>query len=153
MSDPTKNGPKPGSEATQFKPGNPGGPGRPQGSRNKATLLLDELAKGEAPTVLAKVVDAARDGDMRAAEIILARVWPVRKGRPVALDLPAMESAADVVRALSVVAAEMASGNITPEEAQAVAAVLEGKRRAVETVELEARITALEQERSDESAR
>jgi len=64
-----------------------------------------------------------------------------------------MESAADVVKALSVVAAEMASGNITPEEAQAVAAVLEGKRRAVETVELEARIAALEQERSDESAR
>src|SRR5215813_7165083 len=153
MSDPTKNGPKPGSEATQFKPGNPGGPGRPQGSRNKATLLLDELAKGEAPTVLAKVVDAARDGDMRAAELVFSRVWPVRKGRPVALDLPAMESAADVVKALSVVAAEMASGNITPEEAQAVAAVLEGKRRAVETVELEARIAALEQERCDESTR
>jgi hypothetical protein len=53
-----------------------------------------------------------------------------------------MESAADVVKALSIVAAEMASGNITPEEAQAVAAVLEGKRRAVETVALEARIAA-----------
>jgi len=64
-----------------------------------------------------------------------------------------MESAADVVKALSIVAAEMASGNITPEEAQAVAAVLEGKRRAVETVALEARIAALEQERSDETAR
>ena len=50
------------------------------------------------------------------------------------LDLPAMESAADVVAGLSIVAAAMANGEITPEEAQAVATVLEGKRRAVETV-------------------
>jgi hypothetical protein len=153
MSDPTKNGPKPGSEATQFKPGNPGGPGRPAGSRNAATLALDAIGNEAAEEVLGKLVEAAKGGDLRAAEILLSRVWPVRKGRSVVLDLPAMESAADVVKALSVVAAEMASGNITPEEAQAVAAVLEGKRRAVETVALEARIAALEEERSDESAR
>ena len=69
------------------------------------------------------------------------------------LDLPAMETAADIVAGLSEVAAAMANGEITPDEAQAVAAVLEGKRRAVETVALEARIATLEQERSDESAR
>ena len=69
------------------------------------------------------------------------------------LDLPAMETAADIVAGLSEVAAAMANGKITPDEAQAVAAVLEGKRRAVETVALEARIATLEQERSDESAR
>jgi hypothetical protein len=64
-----------------------------------------------------------------------------------------MESAADVVAGLSIVAAAMANGEITPEEAQAVATVLEGKRRAVETVALEARIAALEQERTDEAVR
>jgi len=75
------------------------------------------------------------------------------KGRPVSLDLPAMETAADIVAGLSEVAAAMANGKITPEEAHAVASVLEGKRRAVGTVALEARIAALEQERSDEAAR
>ena len=151
MDDLSKNEPetKPG----MFEPGGPGGPGRKAGSRNKATLILDALADGEAETILQKQIDLAKEGDQRAAEVILSRVWPARKSRPVALNLPAMESAADVVKALSVVAASMASGEITPEEAQAVAAVLEGKRRAVETVALEARIAALEQERSDESAR
>ena len=148
---PSKNDPE--KDDGRFKPGWKGGPGRPQGSRNAATLALDKLAEGEGEALLKKVMEEAKGGDMRAAEIILARIWPVRKGRPVALDLPAMESAADVVKALSVVAGSMASGEITPEEAQAVAAVLEGKRRAVETVALEARIAALEQERSDESAR
>src|SRR5262245_46059101 len=134
----------------RFKPGWKGGPGRTAGPRNKATLALDAIGNKAAKAILKKLVEAAKGGDMRAGEIILARVWPVRKGRPVALDLPAMKSAADVVKALSVVAAAMATGEITPEEAQAVAAVLEGKRRAVETVTLEARIAALEKEKSDE---
>jgi hypothetical protein len=61
--------------------------------------------------------------------------------------LPPIKTAADLVRALGNVAAAMAAGDITPDEAQAVASVLESKRRAIETVDLEARIVALEQER------
>ena len=41
----------------------------------------------------------------------------------------------------------VAAGDITPDEGQAVAAVLETKRRAIETLELETRIKALEKER------
>jgi hypothetical protein len=39
----------------------------------------------------------------------------------------------------------MAIGAITPEEANVVARVLEAKRRSIETCELEARMTVLEQ--------
>lgn len=130
-----------------FQPGNPGGPGRPEGSRNRATLLLDKMAGDDAEAVLRKQLELAKNGDQRAAEIVLSRVWPARKSRPVSLALPAISTAADVVTALGTVAGAMASGDLTPDEAQAVSAVLEGKRRAIETVELEARITALEQER------
>lgn len=130
-----------------FQPGNPGGPGRPEGSRNKATLLLDKMAGDDAEAVLRKQLELAKNGDQRAAEIVLSRVWPARKSRPVSLALPAISTAADVVTALGTVAGAMADGELTPDEAQAVSAVLEGKRRAIETVELEARITALEQER------
>ncbi|HMF19639.1 MAG TPA: DUF5681 domain-containing protein, partial [Gemmataceae bacterium] len=130
---------------TQFKPGNPGGPGRPQGSRNKASLLLDELADGEASFILTQVMEAAKGGDMRAAEIILARIWPVKKGRPISLQLPSIKTAHDVVAAVGVVADAVGTGEITPDEGQAVAAILEAKRKAIETVELESRAAALEQ--------
>jgi len=130
-----------------FQPGNPGGPGRPEGSRNKATIILDKLAADDAEAVLLKQLELAKAGDQRAAEIVLSRVWPARKSRPVSLTLPAIKTAADVVSALGSVANAMAEGDLTPDEAQAVSSVLEGKRRAIETVELEARITALEQER------
>src|SRR5262245_22940203 len=130
-----------------FEVGGPGGPGRPAGSRNAATLALDKLAEGDAEAVLKQVMDAAKGGDMRAAEIVLARIWPVKKGRPVSLRLPAIMTASDVVAAVGTVADAVAAGDITPDEGQAVASILEAKRKAIETVELESRVAALEQER------
>ena len=90
------------------------------------------------------MVEAAKGGDMRAADLILSRVWPVRKGRPVALAIPPITVATDVVTALGAVATAMAAGDITPDEAAAVASVLEVKRRSIETVDLTARIEAIE---------
>jgi tellurite resistance protein len=52
--------------------------------------------------------------------------------------------AADLTAAMAAVTSAMASGTLTPDEAQAVAAVLEGQRRALETSDLERRIAALE---------
>jgi hypothetical protein len=130
-----------------FKPGNPGGPGRRAGSRNKATLALDKMAEDDAKDIARKLLDAAKAGDMRAAELVLARVWPVRKGRPITLDLPPIDTAADVVKALGFIASAVGAGEVTPEEGTALAGVLEIKRKAMETSELEARIAALEKER------
>jgi hypothetical protein len=86
---------------------------------------------------------------MTAARLVLDRVWPARKGRAVEFALPPMTRAADLVAGLAAVAAEMAAGKLSPEEAQAVAGVLEVQRRAIETAELEQRIAALEQGRAD----
>jgi Family of unknown function (DUF5681) len=144
---PTKNGEKKGSEATQFQPGHPGGPGRPQGSRNKATLVLDKIADDAGEDILTKMVGAAKSGDMRAAELVLQRIWPARKSRPIALALPSIQSASDVVAVIGAIADAVGAGEISPDEGQAVASILEAKRRAIETVDLEARLSALEQER------
>lgn len=143
--EPTKNGKQ--STATRFKPGNPGGPGRPAGSRNKATVMLDQLAEGEAPELLRTVLTSAKGGDMAAARIVLERVWPARKARPVFLTLPPIQTAADVVAALGAVADAVGAGEISPDEGAAVASILETKRKAIETVELEGRVAALEKER------
>jgi hypothetical protein len=131
-------------KAGMFEPGGPGGPGRKAGSRNKATLILDALADGEADAILQKQIDLAKGGDQRAAELILSRCWPARKSRAINLDLPPVTTAADIVPALGRIADAVAGGEITPDEGAAVAAVLEGKRRAIETVDVLARIEALE---------
>jgi hypothetical protein len=51
----------------------------------------------------------------------------------------------DVSAALGGVLAATAQGRLTPEEAATIAGVLETKRRVLETVEIEARVAALEQ--------
>jgi hypothetical protein len=63
-----------GQRGTQFQPGHPGGPGRPQGSRNKATLALDQIADDAGKAILEMMVEAAKSGDMRAAELVLQRI-------------------------------------------------------------------------------
>jgi hypothetical protein len=133
-----------------FARGNPGGPGRPQGSRNKATLALDRLADGDAEAILQKQLEKAKAGDGRASEMVLSRVWPLRKGRLIELSLPPIKAAADLVEALGALADAVVAGSITPDEGQAVAGILEAKRKAIETTALEARITALEIERRNE---
>jgi hypothetical protein len=129
----------------RFAPGNPGGPGRPKGARHAALAALDAIGAEAAEEVLRRVVDDARGGDLRAAELLLSRLWPERKGRPVEVALPEVASAADLVPALAAVASAMGRGELTPEEARAMCAVLESQRRAIETAELEARVAALEE--------
>jgi hypothetical protein len=117
----------------QFEKGNTFGRGRPKGSPNKSTLILDELGREGIEEVIRKVAEAAKDGNMRAASILLARSWPRGHGRPVVLDLPPVETAGGVVQAHAAVVAQMAAGELTPDEASTVGDVLETQRRAIET--------------------
>lgn len=129
----------------RWQPGKSGNPtGKPPGARHAALLALDAIGTEGAEDVMRSVVVAAKGGDMRAADILLRRLWPERKGRPVLLDLPAITAPSDIVAALGAVADAVATGELSPEEGAAVAGVLEAQRRAVETTELEARIAALE---------
>jgi hypothetical protein len=110
-------------------------------------MALDAIGAEAGSDVLAAVVAAAKGGDVRAADIILRRLWPERKGRPVQMDLPAITAAGDIMAALGAVTDAVATGELSPEEGAAVAGILEVQRRAAETLELEARIAALEQNR------
>ena len=122
--------------------GNPAG--RPKGARHVALLALDTIGAEGAAEVMKAVVEQAKAGDMRAAEILLQRLWPEGKGRPVAFTLPHMHAPADAVAALGAVADAVAAGEMSPKEGRAVASIIEAQRQAIETLELEARIATLE---------
>jgi len=108
----------------RFSRGRSGNPaGRPRGIPNpaaRAALLLD----GEAEALARKAVDLALAGDPAALRLCLDRVLGPRRGRPVALALPPIDSAADLAAALAAVAAAAADGTITAEEALALAQTL-----------------------------
>ena len=129
-----------------FRPGQSGNPdGRPKGSRNKATLAMEALLDGEAEAITRKAIEKALEGDMTAIRLCLERILPTIKSRPIEIDLPPVKTAQDIQAAQGAVIAAMAKGEITPDDAGTIAGVLEARRRAIETVELEARMVALEE--------
>jgi hypothetical protein len=131
-----------GRPFTKGRSGNPRG--RPVGARHRAIVALDRIGEDAASDILTVVVAAARGGDIRAAEILLRRVWPERKGRPISIDLPTMKDAITVQDALARVVSATANGALMPDEGEALANLLDRHRAAIETLELDARLRALE---------
>src|SRR6186713_2527243 len=99
--EPANSGEKQGGRFEKDQSGNP--QGRPSGSRNKASILLDQLADDEAEAIQRLVIDAAKTGDLKAAELLLARIWPPRRGRSVRIELAPIQSAAGVSEAMAAV--------------------------------------------------
>ena len=122
--------------------GNPGG--RPKGTRHHATLLAERLMESDVPDVVRAVVDAAKGGDMTACKFILERIVPIRRGRPILIDLPAINCAQDLVNAAGRVVDAVASGELTTEEGAALVSVVDFQRRAIESSDFESRLMALE---------
>ena len=129
----------------RFAPGQSGNPaGRPKGARHRVTLAVETLLAGEAEGLTRKAVEMALAGDASALRLCLERICPAKKGRTVTLSLPRIDTSVDVLSALGDVLAAVAEGEITIEEAQTLATILETKRRAIESADLEVRVEALE---------
>ena len=143
-------GAKPETTGTQqaggkFRRGQSGNPsGRPAGARHKVTRAVEALLEGEAEALTRKAVEMALGGDGPALRLCLDRIAPARKDMPVSFALPPIESAADTVTASASLLAAVAGGEVTPDEAGRVMALLTAHKSLVETGNLESRITALE---------
>ena len=97
----------------KFEKGHPGGPGRPRGSRNAVNLMLDQVAEEGVAAVVRKVVAEAMEGDMQAARLVLGRTWTAPKGRPLQVELPAIDTPEDLLAAHAAVAAAVSDGRLT----------------------------------------
>ncbi|QRM27350.1 DUF5681 domain-containing protein [Microvirga sp. VF16] len=124
-----------------FEPGNSG---RPKGSRNKATLAMEALLDGEAEALTRKAVEMALEGDTTAMRLVMDRIMPPRKDRPVMFALPKLETPADAVKASAALVAAVASGDLTPSEAEDLSRLVDRYVRAVEATDILERLESLE---------
>ncbi len=98
-----------------FKPGVSGNPkGRPKGSKDKRTLIVTEFEKAGSE-VARVVVEKAKAGDLRAAELLLQRIEPPLKPQAprVRFSIDPDQSIAEQSKALLVACSE---GQISPEQ-------------------------------------
>lgn len=130
-----------------WKPGESGNPrGKPKGAINKTTRLAMELFEGGIKNIAEVVIKQAKDGDLAAARLVLDKLVPNARERAVELPgLPSTESPAGVAEAQAAILQAVASGDLTPGEAATLSGIVESRRKAIETQELELRIQALEE--------
>jgi len=128
-----------------FQKGQSGNPnGRPLGARNQRTLALEELMDGEIEAITRKAIEAAKAGDIAAIRLVMDRVLPPARSRPISIDLPVLTDAASVASAQAEILKAVAIGDLRLDEAESLSGLLEARRKSLETVELEDRIKELE---------
>jgi hypothetical protein len=128
-----------------FQKGECGNPaGRPRGSRNRATLLMEGLLADDAEAIGRKAIEMAKQGDMSAIRLCMDRLSPARKGQPVAFELPPLDKPADSVAGAAEIVAGVAAGELTPSEGADLAKVVDVYVRAIATNAFDERLTKLE---------
>ena len=138
-----------GTGGRLFQKGQSGNPaGRRPGSRNRATLAAEALLEGEAPALTRKAIALALAGDTTALRLCLERIVPQRKSRAAAFELPRIDRVEDLAGAIGLILQELAGGRLRLDEGVTLVGMLESKRRAMETIELEKRLRALEAQRA-----
>lgn len=129
-----------------FPPGTSGNPaGRPRGSKHKASIVAQALLDDQCEALVQKAVQMALNGDRVALRLVLERLLAPTRDRPIAFALPNLGSSADAVQAIAKILAAVAAGELEPSAGQALAALVETHRKALEVEEIEKRLTALEE--------
>jgi hypothetical protein len=134
------------------RPFQPGNPGRPVGSKNRTTQILERMAEGEAEQIMQKLLAKAKAGDDACIRILMERLWPPRKGRPVKLDTAPVNTSGDVLNAIVSLWSAIAEGHLTPEEASMLSLVAERTMAVINQQEDRKRIEALERDREARDA-
>ena len=129
----------------RFRPGNRYGRGRPAGSRNRATLALEQVAHGAGELIVLSAIRAALGGDTAAMKIVLDRIYPIRRGRPVRLDGFPDPAKATLTELAATVLVAVSQGLLTTTEGSEFTSMLESYRRARETDEIEQRLRKVEE--------
>ncbi len=125
------------------KSGNPAG--RPPGSRCQATLMAQALFDDKGRAIVDKIIELALEkGDLTALKICIDRIVPSLKSRPVIFALPEIKTAKDLVAAYGAILEAVSEGQLTPEEASRIAAILDATRRAADAADTYERLAKIE---------
>lgn len=110
-----------------------------------APNVVSSVFEPKAKALAEKAVELAQAGDVAAMRLVFDRIAPAPKDRSVRVELPKVESAADLPGVVCALLSAAASGEISPSEAAQLAGLAEQYRKQAETADLAARIAALEE--------
>lgn len=130
----------------KFQKGQSGNPnGKPKGTKNKATIAAEQLLQGDLNNICRRLIEEALVGNVQAIKLVLDRVLPSNKDRFIDIKLPKLKTSEDAVKAISTIIDAVGDGSITPNEGEAMSRVVNAFLKAIESQEIEKRVSVLEQ--------
>ena len=127
-----------------FEKGNKFGRGRPRGSRNKRSTNAQQFLQEQGESIVLEAVTLARQGDAQLVRALLPYILRRPDGPPLKTPPLRMGTAEEIANTLQDVLKQVAAGAMQLRDAQVLADLLEERRLALETHDLEKRLQALE---------
>ena len=126
------------------RPFEKGNSGRRPGSKNKTTVVAEALLKDEESELVRKAIAIAKAGDVQMLKFLLDRILP--KERSVNVALPPLEHASDAIDAMGAIIEPVRTGQITANEAAALANLIAACSRIIDVAELGERLDNIERD-------
>jgi hypothetical protein len=108
--------------------------------------LVEQLVSGDAEALSQKMIELAKQGNVRCLEYCLDRLLPKRSGRPLDLQLPDINGVHDVKAAMAAITTAVNKGDVTAEEAAHLVHWFECYARIITSDDILVRLEALELE-------
>ena len=122
--------------------GNPAG--RPRGSRNKDTVMVEQMFERFGGALANKAVNMALEGNMAAMRLCVSRIVAPRRKRASDFALPPLRTAADLAPAIAAIAEAVGDGAISTDEAFQLSQIVDAFARALAAGDVEERLQRLE---------
>jgi hypothetical protein len=130
------------TRAVRGRPFTKGNGGRPLGSKNRSSQILETISGCDKEELVRKGIELAKAGDVSMLKFFLSRILP--RERPIGIDLPRMQFADDAVETLGAIVRAIAQGSITLGEGADLANLVNSYCRAIDAADLVKRMDALE---------
>ena len=133
-----------------FKPGNKLGRGRPPGSRNKKSLLPQEVLNEYGDRLMRKALNVALKGDSAMLRLFMGHLLPKQAEPPANVGPLRFGTAEELAQGLNRVMELVSAGQLNLSAAKDITDMIETRRKVIDTKEIEARVRLLEDARREE---
>ena len=134
----------------RFIKGHPGGPGRPRKAVKAAGDALDQRAAEAAGELFEVALQLAKERNVAALKLVLDRVWPANRNRPLEIGTPEIKQPRDLLTAMEGVTNATFAGDATAQEGWAAAKVLKAHFDAIVDIDLMAAVEKLQEAEESE---
>jgi hypothetical protein len=118
--------------------------GRPKNSKNRVTVIAESLLRNETESIVRKLIDKAKQGNLVAIKLILDRIYPCKE-QPIHFTVPKIENAKGLLEASNFILQAVSQSEITVSDAEKLTKILASHAEHYERLDLLNRIDALEE--------